>query len=232
MIFLVAEIGVNWDGDLTLAKEMMQTAKDAGCNAVKFQAFEEKTVENHPESSRLIKSSISKSNIEFIDEISKAIGIEWFCTPMYPDAVDFLNPFVSRFKIREFDSRPLLENHTTPLIEKILKTGKEVIISSQKSPINSKYYKNKQIKWLYCVPKYPCNLEELDFQNFKDFHGLSNHCNQLIGPISAAVLGAKIIEVHMTSDKTKPFLDNQVSFDYKELVELLKQIRLSEKIKK
>ena len=127
MIFLVAEIGVNWDGDLTLAKEMMQIAKDTGCNAVKFQAFEEKTVENHPESSRLIKSSISKSNIEFIDEISKAIGIEWFCTPMYPYAVELLDPYVNRFKMRELDGRNLLEGKTSELFQKILQTKKELI---------------------------------------------------------------------------------------------------------
>jgi|SRR6266850_6485124 len=232
MIFLVAEIGVNWNGDLDLAKEMMLSAKKTGCNAVKFQAFNESIIKDHPENSRLINTSISKKNIEQIDELSKSVGIEWFCTPMYPEAVDLLVPFVKRFKIRETDGRPILKNETTPLFERVLKTNKEIIISSNSSPRTSKYFKNSQIKWLYCVPKYPCELNELDFTDIRDFHGFSNHSPNIIAPVTAAILGAKIIEIHITSDKSKNFFDNNVSFDYSELEELVKLIHLSEKIKK
>jgi len=232
MIFLVAEIGVNWAGDLDLAKEMILNAKKTGCNAVKFQAFNENIVKGYPESSKLIKTSISKRNIEQINELSKSVGIEWFCTPMYPEAVDLLDPFVKRFKIRELDSRPILKNETTPLFERILKTNKEVIISSNTSPSTTKYFKNSQIKWLYCVPKYPSELNDLDFTGIRDFHGFSNHSPNIIAPVTAAILGAQIIEVHITSDKSKNFFDNNVSFDYSELEELVKLIRLSEKIKK
>ena len=66
MSFIVAEIGVNWDGDFQLAKKLMGMAKTAGCNAVKFQSFNDEIVKDHPESSRLLKSSISKQNIEEI----------------------------------------------------------------------------------------------------------------------------------------------------------------------
>ena len=98
MSFIIAEIGVNWDGDLNLAKEMMEKAKNFGCDAVKFQAFNKSIIGNHPEYERLIKTSISKSNIQEINNLSKTIGIEWFCTPMYVEAVELLNPFVKRFK--------------------------------------------------------------------------------------------------------------------------------------
>ena len=232
MVFVVAEIGVNWDGDFKIAKEMMEKAKKAGCDAVKFQAFNENLVKEHPQGSRLIKSSISKTNIEKIDELSKKVGIEWFCTPMYPEAVAFLDPFVKRFKIREVDGRPLLKNETTDLIDTVLKTKKEVIISSEKTPRNSKYFNHAQIQWLYCVPRYPCSLIDLDFSNLKDFHGFSNHCCEIVAPLSASILGAKIIEVHITSDKSKDFFDNNVSFGYPELEELVRLIRLSENIKK
>lgn len=232
MSFIIAEIGVNWDGDFNLVEDMMIHAKNADCNAVKFQAFNKNIIGNHPEYERLMKTSISESNIEKIDNLAQKIGIEWFCTPMYPEAIDFLTPYVKRFKIREFDSRKLLENKTTDLMEKILETDKEIIISSQNSPENSKLYNNSKIKWLYCVPKYPCNLEDIDFSELEKFDGFSNHCPQLIAPLSAAIRGAEIIEIHITSSKEKNFVDNNVSFDYNELTDTIKAIRLSEKIKR
>ena len=58
MVFIIAEIGVNWDGDFELARVLMENAKNAGCNAVKFQAFNEKIVKDHPAAKRLIKSAI------------------------------------------------------------------------------------------------------------------------------------------------------------------------------
>ncbi len=232
MSFIIAEIGVNWDGDLSLAEDMMIHAKKYGCDAVKFQSFNKSIIGNHPEYERLIKTSISESNVKKINELSQIIGIEWFCTPMYVEAVDFLDPYVKRFKIREFDGRQLLENKTTDLFEKILATGKEIIISSQHSLENSKFYNHPKIKWLYCVPKYPCSLKDLDFSELGKFDGFSNHCPQIIAPLSAAILGAEIIEMHITSSKTKNFVDNNVSFDYDELKEVVRLIRLSEKIKR
>jgi len=82
MVFLVAEIGVNWDGDIELAKEIMINAKKSGCNAVKFQAFDENILGRHPEALRLMKSSIREDNVEIINNTAKDVGIEWFCTPM------------------------------------------------------------------------------------------------------------------------------------------------------
>jgi len=230
MFFVVAEIGVNWDGDFELAKEMIKNAKEAGCDAVKFQAYQEEIVKDHPEKTRLVKSAISKNNVETINEIAQSIGIEWFCTPMYLEAVDFLEPYVKRFKIREIDSRILLQNKSSELFDKIYKTNKEIIISSESSPKDCKYYSDPRVKWLYCVPKYPCSIADLDFSNIKDFNGYSNHCPFIIAPLASAINGAKIIEVHITSDKTKPFIDNNVSFDYLELKNLIDLIHQSEKM--
>lgn len=230
MVFVVAEIGVNWDGDFTLVKEMMENSKKAGCDAVKFQAYREEAVKDHPEHLRLVKAAISPNNINTIDKLANEIGIEWFCTPMYPEAVDFLNDYVNRFKIRVYDGKPLFENKDSELINKVLKTGKQVIISSQLSPRNTKYFDNKQISWLYCVPKYPCDFNDLDFRNIKDFDGYSNHCPHFLAPLAAVLFGVKIVEFHITSDKSKKFIDNNVSFDYEEMTNLVKLIRLSETI--
>lgn len=230
MTFIISEIGVNWDGDFKLVEEMMSKSKEIGCNAVKFQSFNEDIVSKHPEKKRLMKASISKSNIKEIENISKSIGIEWFSTPMYTEAVELLDPFVNRFKIREFDSRQLIKNKSSEIMDKILETNKEVIISSQISPKNCSYYKNQKIKWLYCIPKYPCKLNEFDFKKINEFNGFSNHCTHILAPITASILGAEIIEIHITSDKSKKFVDNNVSFNYNELETIVNHIRLIEKM--
>ncbi len=231
-VFIVAEIGVNWNADFNLAEQMMYLAKKAGCNAVKFQAFNENLISAHPEKERLLKTSISKDNIKRIDSISKKVGIEWFCTPMYPEAIEFLEPYVNRYKIRVFDGKPLFDNKSSELLEQIIKTEKDIIISCEKPPNQTKLYQNKNVRWLYCVPKYPCSLKDLDFSRIDDFDGFSNHCPEIIAPLTSAILGAKIIEVHITLDRSKNFIDNSVSFEPDELFELVKLIRKSEEIKR
>jgi len=231
MVFVVAEIGVNWDGDFKLAKQMMTVAKKSGCDAVKFQAFDYDIVKEHPESERLIKAAISKDNIDKIDKISKEVGIEWFATPMYPDAVNLLEPYVKKFKVRVADGRSLFQNGSSEIVDRIIKTKKDFIVSVEKNPNTLSIYPQKNISWLYCVSKYPCEFSDLDFSNMNNFDGYSNHCPHFLAPLTAVILGSKIIEVHITSDKSKNFADNTVSFDYDELENLIKLIRLAETIK-
>jgi len=231
MTFVVAEIGVNWDGDFQLAKKMVEESKKAGCDAVKFQAFQFEQIKSHPEAERLIKASISKENIEKINQIANENEIDWFCTPMYPEIVELLKPYVKMFKLRELDGRLIIENKSNELIKNVLETGKEIFVSTEKTPKNCKDYGNSKIKWLYCVPKYPCNIEDIDFGNLKDFNGYSNHCIDPIVPISAAVLGADVIEIHVTMDKNGNYIDNNVSFDFNELKKMVSDIRKIEKIK-
>jgi len=232
MVFIVAEIGVNWNGNLKLAEEMVSKSKEIGCDAVKFQSFNKKLIQKHPEASRLIDCSITSSNIEQIAKISESVGIEWFSTPMFPEAVKILDPYVSRFKIRWFDGQDIIQNQKSKIVENILDTKKQIIVSSDKSPKNSLYYNNKNFKWLYCVPKYPCEIQDFEFSLMKDFDGFSNHCPHFLAPLTANILGSEIIEIHITSDKSKDFVDNNVSFDYEELKQLVELLRLSEKIKK
>ena len=230
MVFLIAEIGVNWDGDFVLVEQMIRKAKEFGFNAVKFQAYNLEIVKEHPESSRLMKSTITKENIAKIDELAKKNGIEWFCTPMYLDAVDFVDPYVKRFKIRFSEGSKFVENNSNELVEKILGKNKETIISSEKTPEKCNQYENPKIKWLYCVPKYPCSISDFNFSDLGLFNGFSNHCPKIIAPITASILGAEIIEIHVTSDKSKDFIDNPVSFDYEEQKIILKHIREIEKM--
>ena len=174
-----------------------------------------------------MSSSVTKNNIEKIDELAKNTGIEWFCTPMYSAAVEFLEPFLERFKIREIDARELVKGNTTELVDLILETKKPIIASAENIPI--KHTDISNLKWLYCIPKYPCEYAEIDFEKMKFFDGYSNHCPSISAPIDAVKNGAKIIEVHTTLDKTKEFIDNNVSFDYNELTQLVEKIRMIEK---
>ena len=232
MVFVVAEIGVNWDGNFELAKQMMTVAKKCGCNAVKFQAFDYDIVKEHPENERLMKSAISKYNIDKIDKISKEVDIEWFATPMYPDAVNLLEPYVKKFKVRVADGRTLFQNKPSEIINRIIKTKKDFIVSVEKNPKILSLYQQKNVSWLYCVSKYPCDFSDLDFSNLDNFDGYSNHCPHFLAPLTAVILGAEIIEIHMTSNRSVDFFDNSVSFDYTEISDLVSLIRLSEKIKK
>jgi sialic acid synthase SpsE len=230
MVFVVAEIGINWDGDFEIAKKMIIESKKCGCDAVKFQAFPEELVKDHPERERLVRSSISKENIDRINDLAREANIEWFCTPMDASLVSLIEPYVKKIKIRYLDGKNLLENKSSKLIDTVLQTHKKIIISSDSSPKSSKYFGNKKIKWLYVVPKYPCSFDDLDFRKMNDFNGYSNHCPNILAPVVAVILGAKIIEVHVTSDKKKNFIDNPVSFDFIELKEMVSQIRNCEKI--
>ena len=222
---LIAEIGVNWDGDFEIAKEMMHESSNSGFSLVKFQAFKAELVANHPQASRVFRSSITPENINIINSIANDVGIEWFCTPMYEDAILFLDPFVNRYKIREYDGKTLLSNNSTNMFTKLLETKKEIMISSEISPHNCKFYDNDQIKWLYCVPKHPCKLSDIDFSLLKNFDGFSNHCPDISVPLQIIDLDLEILEIHITSDKNMDFVDNNVSFDYSSMKKIAKHVK-------
>ncbi len=222
---LIAEIGVNWDGDFELAKEMMHVSAKNGFNFVKFQAFRPELVAKHPEASRVYRSSITPDNINKINSIANDVGIEWFCTPMYEDAIEFLEPFVNRYKIREYDGREIIVNKSSNIFKKLLETKKEIMISTEIPPQRCEFYKNKQIKWLYCVPKYPCELNEINFSIIKKFDGFSNHCPDIIAPMKVIDLKSEILEIHITSDKSRNFIDNNVSFDYSDMEKISKYVK-------
>ena len=71
MVEIVSEIGINWDGNFELLSEMINKSKDAGCNAIKLQAFERATCNNHPETDRLLRSSVTKDKIERINNLAR-----------------------------------------------------------------------------------------------------------------------------------------------------------------
>ncbi len=78
MTLIIADIGVNWDGDLGIVEKMISKSKEAGCNAVKFQAYKKEQVEKHQESSRLEKAAISQDNVGSINDTCEKIRLQFF----------------------------------------------------------------------------------------------------------------------------------------------------------
>lgn len=231
--FVVAELGVNWGGSKARMHAMMAEARDAGADAVKFQAFLPEHVAGHPRAEELLKSSLDVDMAEYAETGSHSLGIEWFCTPFYPEAVDWLEEFkVKRYKIREKDGREFPKDAGHPLLQKVLATGKEVFISTRSVPITPLYLRHHpQIRWLYCVPSYPPRLEELSIWNVSAHDGYSNHYPSPVVPLTAGILGAKIIEVHATMSHDWPDPDADVSLDFRELKTLVESLRLVEKMR-
>lgn len=218
MVFICAELGANWRGNIVILSRMVEQAKKAGCDAVKFQALSKELLGRHPEWSWYADASVHEGNVEWIDKVCKGEEIEWICTPTYPEAVGFLDPYVKRWKIRHAD------RERDDLIDQCAYTGKEIIISTDR-PMKEEWDMAKPI---YCIPKYPTAWGELNFDMIKLLPGYSNHCLDPLACLKAVRYGAEYIEYHITDDKEEFAIDNKVSFSYSQMREINKWIRLWE----
>ena len=215
MIYITAEISSHWKGDFHVLRKIAQTCRDFGIDAVKLQALSVEKLCRHPELSYYENSSVTPDNIDRIDRIMNQIGIEWYCTPTYADAVEFLDDYVNQYKISVAGWKD------EELKERVLSTGKKVIVSSEK-PLN---LKDKRIKNLYCIPNYPTLYSEINFPALKMFDGYSNHCQNALAVLTAVEYGAKYIEFHMTPSKDLFLLDNKVAFNFMESLDMVRWIR-------
>lgn len=216
MTFVTAEIGTNWMGDFDLLEFLVISCKKSGVNAIKLQALSKELIQRHDELPWYSKSSVNRENIESIDKICKKHHMEWYCTPTYPEAVDFLEPYVNIYKIRTLDA------DNKKLCDMVFNTGKQVIISSPK-PLR---YDDKRIKNLYCIPRYPTQFQDHNFNLMRKFDGFSNHCLNPMAILKSVMLGAKYIEFHLTPTRDQFILDNHVSFTPEESIEIMRWIRL------
>ena len=210
MVEIIAEVGVNWDGKYRYLEFLVRRAKEIGCDAVKFQAFGKEHWKNYPQFPNLKNCAVTEDNIDLIDEVCTDNNIEWFCTPTYKDCIEWLNPYVKRYKVRFKDQ------HNEGLIDGIIDTHKPIIISTQ----NPAHY-NSRYKTLYGIPDYPTNFKDIEFDRIPQFDGYSNHCPDKKAPILAAFIGAQIIEIHVTPNKIYPFIDNPVSFDMVQMEDIV-----------
>jgi len=252
--YIIAEIGVNHNGKLSLAKNLIDVAVDAGANAVKFQkrdlvslyrkeALEDPNLESQGFEillAELKEVELSKNDYAEIVNYCKEKKITFLCTPWDIPSVDFLEQFdVPAYKIASGDITNL------PLIHYISKIKKPIIISTGMSTLDEiektvNFVKKQNVPFivLHCNSTYPSPVESLNLNlipyyksRFNVPIGFSGHETGLIGTITAANMGAVLIERHITLDKTMKGLDHSSSLEPAEFKELVKQIRLSEKAK-
>ena len=252
--YIIAEIGINHNGDVALAKKLIDVATNAGANAVKFQKrdlesiYQQKILENPSLDSQGTEILIDVlRNVEFGEDDFKEIvnyckgkKITFLCTPWDIPSVDFLEKLnVPAYKIASAD----LTNF--PLIAHISKLNKPMIISTGMSEmeeiertVDFVKEKNTAFSLLHCNSTYPSPVELLNLslitvlqEKFNVPIGYSGHESSILPSITAANMGAVIIERHITLDKTMEGLDQAASLEPDEFKELIQKIRESEKAK-
>lgn len=217
MVFIAAELGANWKGNYEILQRMCQRAAGAGCDAVKFQCLSDALIARHPEWDWYSSSSITTGNIQFIKLIVDKYGLEMFVTPTYPECIKWIDPLVKRWKIRHADKDNL------DIIHECMQTNKPIILSTDR-PM-SLYNKDDNIRQIYCIPKYPTEYGELNFDMVSLLPGYSNHCLNPLAVLQAVRMGAKYVEFHLTDDRNEFSIDNKVSFSYAEMDEVVWWIR-------
>ena len=252
--YIIAEIGINHNGDIKIAKNLIDVAVDAGANAVKFQKrdlnklYKHEFLENPNLESQGFEILVGVLNeVEFNElEYQKIIDycnekhITFLCTPWDTSSVDFLEKFnVPAYKVASADMTNF------PLLKYLCSKNKPLIISSGMSEmyeientVNFLKNQNADFILLHCNSTYPSPIDSLNLEliptlseKFQIPIGYSGHESGLIPSLTAANMGAVMIERHITLDKTMEGIDQSSSLEPQEFVQLIKHIRDSEKAK-
>lgn len=214
---IIAECGVAWNS-VEEAKEMIGEASVAGVQYVKFQAYDEEAIKrlSAEVKEHLQKIMLTRSIAEELKKYAESFGLTWFATPTSEKRIDFLEDLgVKLYKVREKDSGNM------EMLQKLRKLNKPILVSAQHLPRDLMLLYDPMIYYLYCLPRYPTRLDELNLtMNIGAFRGYSNHYPGIAPPLFAAVLGAEWIECHVTLDKMRPDLDQSVSIDFQQLKQL------------
>ena len=256
-ILIIAEAGVNHNGQLALARRMVEAAANAGADCIKFQTFRsEKLVsrfaqkadyqrqnfssEDNSQLSMLKKLELTESDHFELKDYCKKCNIVFISTPFDLDSLEFLNTLDLPFwKI------PSGEITNLPLLVKIAATGKPVVLSTGMSTMAEigdgikvlKQYGSKDITLLHCNTEYPtpyCDVNLNVLASLRSAFGVkvgySDHTVGIEVPIAAAALGAVVIEKHFTLDKSLPGPDHLASLDPRELKQMVQSIRIIEQV--
>lgn len=244
--FIVAEIGINHNGDVNLAKKLIDMAVFAGCDAIKFQKRTIELVYTPEELSKERENPFGTTNgdlkrgLEFgereyreIDKYCKQRGIMWFASPWDVKSVDFLEKLnVPVYKIA---SACLTDDE---LLKHVKKTKKPIIMSTGMSNVEQikkavNLVGEKKLILLHCTSTYPSKDEELNLHVIpwlkKTFNcpiGYSGHETGVYPSLVATVLGANVVERHITLDRAMWGSDHAASLEPDGLNRLVKSIRL------
>ncbi len=248
-IFFTAEIGINHNGDLKIAKELIDASVNAGCQAVKFQKRTVDVVYTPDELAAARENPFGDTNgdlkwgLEFseedykeIDSYCKEKGIIWFASCWDEASVDFMEKFEpSCYKIASasLTDDNLLKHHNNTNRPIIISTGLSTMaqIDHAVSLLDS-----TNLILLHCTSTYPTKLEEINlraidmFKNKYDFPiGFSGHETGLATSVAAATLGACMIERHITLDRAMWGSDQAASVEPAGFARMVKDIRAIEK---
>ena len=239
--FIVAEIASNWEGSFVKATKLIQKSKNAGANAVKFQMWRGHDLYNnkHPNWKFIKKSEITFEKARKLKKIANKIGIEFFCSAFYPEAIDILEKLkVKRYKIA---SRTCLlkDPYALETLQEKSHTKKPVIISmgmgGNRKRIEKIFSRNKKI-FCYCISEYPTKITKIDWKKAIKYDGFSDHTLGITAPLIFTMLKKQqntkniLIEKHVKlSNSRGPDADS--SIDTEELANLVSAIRKIEKVK-
>jgi sialic acid synthase SpsE len=251
--YIIAEIGANHNGDITLAKKLIDSAKECGADAVKFQSWKPGSIEakevyeknqsyNDGDGGKKhfgsLKEMVEKyylrdeQHIE-LSNYCKTIGIDFCSTPFSIEEVDLLQqldvPFfkTASMDINNFDLLKHMASYNKPII---LSTGMSTIGEIERAIKTIEDAGNNQIIILHCISIYPPKYEDINLNNIpmlqKVFDypiGFSDHSIGTSIPLASIALGSCIIEKHFTLDKDMPGWDHQISASPTELREIVKE---------
>lgn len=257
-VFIIAEAGVNHNGRLDLALKLVDAAKDAGADAIKFQTFKaeqivvsgvptaayqkENTGKNENQTEMLKRLELKEEFYASIIEHCKKRNIIFFSTPHGGfESVDFLvslNAPVFKFGSGDLTNLPVLEYAARFKKPIILSTGMAKMHEIKEAVQVIKKENNDKIIILHCTTNYPCALEEVNLNAMtammKELNVLVGYSDHTLGgkvSLIAVALGACLIEKHLTLDKNLEGPDHKASADFEEFKEMAENIRLVPVIK-
>jgi N,N'-diacetyllegionaminate synthase len=246
-VMIIAEIGNNHEGDISVALELIHRAIESGADAVKFQTFrtEHYVDRSNPERfDRLKRFEFSPEQFALLAKETEKAGSIFLSTPFDLESVKILNPLVAAYKISSGDT------NFVPLLQAVAATQKPLILSSGLTTlaelryavglIQSAWIKqgiSQQLALLHCVSSYPVPFEQANLKAIQTLHnnfpdltiGYSDHTLGIDAALSAVSLGAKLIEKHFTlAHDFSDFRDHQLSATPQELKLLVEKIRVYE----
>lgn len=250
-ITIIAEAGVNHNGSMELAKQMVDQAKASGADYIKFQTFRpEKLVSKYAEKAEyqkkttgseenqlqmLKKLALLQDDFRGLKAYCEQAGIGFISTPFDLDSIDFLESLDM-----DFWKIPSGEITNLPYLIRIAKTGRPIVMSTGMCQMEEvedalKWLKESgagDITLLHCNTQYPTPMEDVNLNAMhslrRQFHlpaGYSDHTEGIEVPIAAAALGAVVIEKHFTLDKTMEGPDQAASLSPEELTAMVRAIR-------
>ena len=246
--YIIAEIGINHNGSLEIAKKLIDIAAVSGCDAVKFQKRNpDVCVPEHQKSipratpwgtmsylEYKYRMEFEKKEYDIIDTYCKDKGIEWSASPWDMDSLSFLENYDL-----SFIKMPSAMITNEALMRATAQTGKKVIFSCGMSTLDET---DQAVKWmqeegsdfalLHCNSTYPAPLEDLNLkciQTLKERYncevGYSGHEFRLGTTVASVYLGATILERHITLDRTMWGSDHLASVEPQGLIKLVKGVR-------